>query len=256
MFSNIRFSQIIGLVAIDSATAAHLGKIQDIWVDNTGRIVYLSSAQGYLPLEQVAGVSTQAISTYGHLSIIPEGELRSLQRLAVLSSLNEPIGWIEDFVFDWHTGEITAYILSGNVASAWGDRAVLSPEDIREITGDTATLALGAPARLRSEAEGLQDFLSEKQHQVRQLIHELSDRLREMISPRDRPETVRVKIKTAIDEMADSDRADRHLLQEATDFLLDRWDSLQDYLHRAGIRSQRAMESAWKHLTGKPPRSQ
>ncbi|MBE7385664.1 MAG: PRC-barrel domain-containing protein [Leptolyngbya sp. SIO1E4] len=69
MLSVIRYSQMIGLATVDSATAKHLGEIQDIWVDEKGRIVYLSSDQGYIPLEQVAGINPQAVFTYGYLSI-------------------------------------------------------------------------------------------------------------------------------------------------------------------------------------------
>ena len=252
MFSVIRYSQIVGLVAIDSATATHLGEVQEVWVDDSGRIVYLSSTQGYLPLMQIAGVSTQAMSTYGRLAVSPPSTLRRLHRLAVQSALHEPIGWIEDFLFDWQTGEITAYILAGEVTESMGGRAVLAPNDIQEITAETVVLEDGAPNRLRSEAEGLKGFLSEERHQVRQLVHELGDRLHELISPHDQPEVVRVKIKTVGDEMAASGHDDHHTLREAIDFLHDQWESLQHHIRRASTRAQTALESAWKHLTGKP----
>ena len=52
--------------------------------------------------------------------------------------------------------------------------------------------------------------------------------------------------------MAASDHYDHHALREAIDFLHDQWESLQHHIHRANDRAQAALESAWKHLTGKP----
>ena len=121
MLSIIRYSQMIGLVAVDSSTAIHLGEVQDVWADEDECIVYLSCTQGYVPLVQVAGVSTQAVSTYGNLAISPPKTLRRLHQLAVHSSSHKPIGWVKDFLFDWHTGEIAAYVLAGNVAESIGD---------------------------------------------------------------------------------------------------------------------------------------
>ncbi|MEM9164676.1 MAG: hypothetical protein AAGC54_16620, partial [Cyanobacteria bacterium P01_F01_bin.4] len=170
------------------------------------------------------------------------------------------------FLFDWHTGEIAAYILAGDIANPLGKltlqrfstgeappaqhRAVLAPDDVKTITVAAVVLETGAPARLRSEAEGLKGFLSEKRHPVRQLVHELSERLHDLVSPHDQPEVVRVKIKTVGDEMAGHD--DHPALQEAIDFLHDQWESLQQQVRRASDRAQTALESAWEHLTGKP----
>lgn len=252
MLSAIRYSQIVGLVAVDSPTATHLGEVQEVWADETGHIVYLSSAADYIPLQQVAGISTQAVSTYGHLAIGPLSTLQRLHQLAVQSARHEPVGWIEDFVFDWHTGEITAYILAGDIATALGGRAVLGPEDIQAITTEAVVLEEAAPERLRSEAEGLKGFLSEQQHQVRQLVHELGDRLHDMIAPDDRPDVVRVKIKTVGDEMAAAGHHEHHLLQAAIDWLHEQWEALQPHIQRAGTRAQSAWAAAWKSLTGKP----
>ena len=108
-----------------------------------------------------------------------------------------------------------------------------------------------APERLRSEVEGLKGFLSEKQHQVRQLVHELGDRLHDMISADDRPEVVHVKIKTVAEERMASGHHDHDVLQESTRFLHDQWENLQHHILRAKSRAQTALEAAWKQLTGK-----
>ena len=265
MLSTVRYSQIVGLVAIDSATANHLGEVQEVWVNDAGRIRYLSCAQGFIPLLQVAGVSTQAVSTFGHLSADPPDPLYRLHRLPIQSTIHEPQGWVEDFVFDWQTGEIAAYVLSGDIVEPQGQvtlqrftahetatiprRAVIAADDVRTIQVDAVVLEPGAPSRLRSEDEGLKGFLSEKSHAVRQLVHELSDRLHSVVSPHDEPETVRVKIKTAGEEMAASGHADHSVLQEAVDFLYDQWDSLQEQIRQASHRTQSALNAAWKQLT-------
>lgn len=265
MLNVIRYSQIVGLVAIDSATAKYLGEIQEVWTDDTGNIVYLSCPRGYIPLLQIAGVSTRAVSTYGHLAVTPPSGLHRLHQLPVQSSLKQPSGWIKDFLFDWHTGEIVAYILSGDITGpmtlqrfATGGtapsppRTVLAPEDIKTITVDAIVLETGAPSRLRNETEGLKGFLSEKSSPVRQVVHELSERLHDLVSPHDQPEVVRVKIKTLGDEMAASGDHDHHALKEAIDFLHDQWESLLLQIHRTSNQAQEALEAAWEHLTGKP----
>ena len=266
MLNTVRYSQIVGLVAIDSATARHLGEIQEVWVNDEGRIEYLSCAEGFIPLLQVAGVSTQAVSTFGHLSEQPTESLRRLHRLPIQSTLQETHGWVEDFVFDWQTGEIAAYVLSGDIADPSGQvklqrftahetktvphRAIIVADDVRTIQVDAVVLEPDAPDRLLSEDEGLKDFLSEKSHAVRQLVHEISDRLHDVVLPHDEPKTVRAKIKTMGEEMAASGHADQSTLQEAIDFLHDQWDSLQQQIRRASHRTHSALDAAWKQLTG------
>jgi uncharacterized protein YrrD len=251
MFNVVRYSQIIGLIAVDSSTASRLGEVEEVWLDELGRIAYLSSVEGYLSLEQVSGVGTTAVSTYGRIYDHAPMNLRRLYRLVVQSTLDEPLGWIEDFLFDWHTGEIVAYILAGDIAEPFGGRAVLYPEDVREIVAEKVVIREGAKARLQSEAEGLKGFLSEKSHQVRHLVKIIGDRLHDLISPHDKPEVVRVKIETASDELADSDEHDRQALKEATDFLQEQWQHLQQSISRAGSRAKSALDSAWKQIAGK-----
>jgi hypothetical protein len=92
--------------------------------------------------------------------------------------------------------------------------SVLNLEDVQEIAIESLIIRSGGEERLTSEAEGLKGFLSEKSQQVR-------DRLHDLIAPEDRPETVRVKIKTVRDELASTNGHDRHALAEATQFLHD-----------------------------------
>jgi uncharacterized protein YrrD len=251
MLNIIRCSQLRGLVALDGSTVSHLGTVEEVWLDSTGKIAYLSSQVGYLPLEQVAAISDQALSTYGQLLVDAPGHLQRLNRLAIHSAMGEPLGWVEDFLFDWHTGEIAAYILAGQIAEPFGGYAVLYPEDVEMIFEDYLTVRDGTQNRLKPEAEGLNEFLSEKSRQVQHLVKVMSDRLYHLVSPHDRPDVVRVKVKDVSDELAASGEHDQGALQEATHYLHEQWQSLQQSISRSGHRAAAALESAWKHLTGK-----
>ncbi len=155
MLNVIRYSQIVGLVAVDSATAEYLGEIQDVWVNDAGQIVYLSCSRGYIPLVQVAGVSTQAVSTYGHLTVTPPSGLHRLHQLPVKSPLQSPTGRIEDFLFDWHTGEVAAYSLTGDIANPAGNPTTLQRFSSGEMAPTSPRVGLkifyliGIPGRLR-----------------------------------------------------------------------------------------------------------
>lgn len=252
MLNIVRRSQIQGLIAMDSSTISHLGEVEEVWLDATGKVTYLSGSAGYLPLEQVANISNTALSTYGRLDVDAPTNLRHLDQLEVQSSLGEPLGWVEDFLFDWHTGEIAAYILAGRLAESLGEYAVLYPEDVQEITVGHLVIREGAQDHLKPESEGLQGFLSEKSQQVQHLVKVIGDRVHHLISPQDRPEVVRVKVKAVSDEIAASNHHDHNALQEATAYLHEQWESLQESISRSGNRAKTALDSAWKHLTGKP----
>jgi uncharacterized protein YrrD len=249
MLNVVRYSQIIGLRAIDSTTTMPLGEVEEVWLDDFRRIAYLSSRAGYLPLEQIAGIGTQAVSLYGNLVLPSPSPLYRLHQLAVQSAMDEPVGWIDDFLFDWHTGQITAYILAGDIAAPLGGRAVLYPEEVETVVLDRIVLRSGGEARLIHEETGLKGFLSEKSDQVRHLVQTLRDRLHDLISPHDQPETVHVKIQDVSNELADSGQHNPHTIKEATDFLHDQWAGLQHGIGQASHRAKVALESAWKHLT-------
>lgn len=250
MLNIIRRSQIVGSRVIDSATAAQLGYLEEVWSDELGHVAYLSGEVGYLSLAQVSGVGGDAVSVFHRLAIAPPPNLRRWYRRPVQSSLGLPLGWVEDFLFDWHTGEISAYILAGDIAAPFGDRAVLFPEDVEAIVAEAIIVREGSEDRLKSESEGLKGFLSEKSRQVQDLVHTMGDRLHDLISPQDKPEVVRVKIKDASDELAASGHHDRPALQEATDFLHHQWESLQHSISRAGQRAKSALDRAWTNLAG------
>jgi uncharacterized protein YrrD len=252
MLNVVRRSQVQGLIAMDGSTVSRLGEVEEVWLDETGKVAYLSGSAGYLPLEQVANISNQALSTYGWLAIDVPENLHRLSQLAVRSVRGEPLGWVEDFLFDWHTGRIVAYILAGQIAESLGESAVLYPEDVEEMTVEYLMICEGAEERFKPESEGLQGFLSEKSHQVRHLVKVIGDRVHHLISPDDRPEVVRVKVKEVSDEIAASGHHDHNALQEATAYLHEQWESLQQSISRSGSRAKTALNSAWKHLTGKP----
>jgi uncharacterized protein YrrD len=179
MLNVVRYSQIIGLIAVDSATTRHLGQVDEIWLDDSGQIAYLSSSERYLPLEQISGIGTQVVSTYGQLAMQVPSNVHRLHQLAVHSAMGEPVGWIDDFLFDWHTGQIMAYLLAGDIAEPFGERAVLSPEDVEVIVLDRLIIRPHGKERLKGETEGLKGFLSEKSDQVRHLVNMIGDRLRQ-----------------------------------------------------------------------------
>ncbi|RMF21659.1 MAG: photosystem reaction center subunit H [Cyanobacteria bacterium J083] len=251
MMNVIRRSQIIGLSTMDASTATAYDQVEEVWVDENGRVVYLAGIAGYTPLEQVAVIGSDAVLTYATSLFEPPSDLVRLNRLQVTSPLSDPLGWIEDFLFDWETGEIAAYIVGGDIAEPFGGRAVLFPEDVETIDAEVVVIKEEAKDRLKSEAEGLKGFLSEKSQQVKNLVGTMGNRLRSLISPQDKPEVVHVKIKKVSDELAASGKHDKNALAEATEFLQDKWSDLQQSVSRTGQRMKSALDSAWKKLTHK-----
>jgi uncharacterized protein YrrD len=250
MLNIVRCSQVVGLTAIDQSRSTYLGQVEEIWLDEWGQVRYLSGQEGFLPLQQVSRVGLEAISAYGDLRVNQPKNLRRLRLLTVESLQGRPLGWVEDFLFDWQTGEIAAYILSGKIAEAWGGRVMLPHQEVAAIAETAMIIQAGAPERLQSETEGLRGFLSEKSRQVQQLVHALSDRLHHLIAPQDKPDIVRVKIQQASNELATSIEVDRSALQEATSFLQEHGQSLQQSIARATHRVKSAFDTAWKQLTG------
>jgi sporulation protein YlmC with PRC-barrel domain len=252
MLNVVRCSQVQGLIALDGSTISYLGEIENVWLDNTGRVAYLSGNTGYLPLEQVANISNQAVSTYGHLIIDTPDHLQHLERIEVQSSGGDPLGWVEDFLFDWHTGEIAAYILAGQIAEPFGEPVTLYPEDVQQIAIEYLIIRDCAAEHLQPISEGLKGFLSEKSHQVQHLVKVIGDQLHDLVSPDDQPEVVHVKVKEVSDEIATTGDHDHNALQEATEFLHNQWENLQQNISRSSQRAQSALNSAWKNLITKP----
>lgn len=249
MVNVIRRSQIIGLMSLDTGTARRFATVQEVWTDNRGRVVCFSSSDGYIPLEQVATIGMDALLTYSDLLLEAMASSSPLYRRPVRLPNGDPIGWIDDFLFDWETGEIVAYILSGKGAEPWGGKAVLYPEDIQTIEAEAVIIKEEAPQKLKSERE-LQQFLSEKSQQVRRLVGQMVNKLRSLISPQDSPEVVRVKIQQVRDDLAKG-ITDHNLLEEAASFLQEKWQSLQQSIARAATRMENALSQAWQQLTHK-----
>ncbi|MEQ8962456.1 MAG: hypothetical protein RLP02_31785 [Coleofasciculus sp. C2-GNP5-27] len=251
MLNVVRRSQMIGLRAVDRTTATNFNTIEEVWVDDTGRAAYLAGTQGYTPLEQVEVIEPDAVLTYSRTVVEPPANLRPLHRLAVRSPNTDSSGWVEDFLFDWETREIAAYILGGDIATPFGERAVLFPEDVAAINSEVIILQDGASERLKSESEGLKGFLSEKSQQVKTLVNAMNSRLRSLISPGDKPDVVRVKIKQVSDELEASGQHNKNALAEAREFLQDKWESLQHSASRAKARVKLVLDSAWTQIARK-----
>ena len=243
---------MVGLMAMDGSTATGMGSVEKVWVDDSGRVVYFANSAGYTPFEQVSMIGSDAVLTYSSLAMEPSTALRRLHRMAVQSpSVRDPLGWVEDFLFDWETGDIAAYILGGDIAAPFGGRAVLFPEDVEVIDAQVIVIKDDAKNRLKSESEELKGFLSEKSQQVKNLVKRMGDRLQSLVSPHDKPDVVRVKIKEVRDELAVSGQHDKNALQEAAEILQDKWDDFQQSLSRTRQRMKQAVDSAWKRLTHK-----
>ena len=251
MMNVIRRSQIIGLTAMDGSTATEYDRVEEVWLDENGRVVYLAGTEGYTPLEQVSVIGPDAVLTYSSSFFEPPSNLLHLNRIRVSSTMSEPLGWVEDLLFDWETGDIAAYILGGDIAEPFGGRAVLFPDDIETNDAEVIVIKEEAKKHLKTEAEGLNGFLSEKSQQVKHLVSKMSARLHSLVFPQDEPEVVHVKIREVSEELAASGQHDKNALAEATEFLHDKWSDLQHSISRAGKRMKSAWDSAWKKLTHK-----
>ncbi len=64
MMNVIRRSQIIGLTTMDGSTATEYDRVEEVWLDENGQVVYLAGTEGYTPLEQVSVVGSDAVLTY------------------------------------------------------------------------------------------------------------------------------------------------------------------------------------------------
>ena len=214
-------------------------------------MLFRSSDEGYIPLDEVAVVGPDAVLSYSYFDIeTPCDVFRQLHLTPIrMSRTSDSVGWIEDFLFDWETGDIVAYILGGEIASPFGDRAVLFPDDIEVIDTDAVVIKEGAKDRLKSESEGLKGFLSEKSQQVKHFVKRMRDRAESLIKPDDQPETVRVKVKQVGDELSASGKHDHNAIKEATVFLQDQWNDLQHRASQAGKRMKKALDQAWHRLT-------
>lgn len=170
MMNVIRRSQIVGLMTMDGSTATKYDRVEEVWLDENGRVVYLAGQESYTPLEQVSVIGPDAVLTYSSNVFEPSSNLRRLNRMQVSFPISDPLGWVEDFLFDWETGDIAAYVLGGDVAEPFGGRAVLFSEDVEAIDAEVVVIKDKARDRLQSESEGLKGFISEKSRQVKHLV--------------------------------------------------------------------------------------
>ena len=249
MINVVRRSQIVGLSTMDGSTATQYDRVEEVWLDENGKVVYLKGSQGYTPIEQISVVGDDAVLTYSNEVVQFPKNLRRIYRMEVSTPTSAPMGWIEDFLFDWELGDVVAYVLGGAIADPFGGTAVLFPNDVKIIDGEVIILQEGAKNRLKSEKEGLKGFLSEKSQQVKNTVKKMSHRLRESINADDKAETVKNKIARISEELKDS--VDKQTLAEATEFLQSKWQELQQTAIDAGKRMKSAANAAWKELTHK-----
>lgn len=93
MLNVVRRSQIIGWIAIDSSTANSFGELEEVWLDDSGRITYFYDGKTYLPVEGIAGVGMGAVFVYYPPVEDTPKNLRRLHEITVESTLGEPLGW-------------------------------------------------------------------------------------------------------------------------------------------------------------------
>lgn len=247
MINVIRHSQAVKLKIRDSETDSIVDRIAEVWLDRTGRVAYLAMTKGYIRLQQITSLEAN-IAVCDRWLVNAPVNLINLHCLSIRSQTGEYLGWIEDFLFDWQTGEIAACIISGDIATEFGGRAVLFPQDIATLNADSLTLKTGVKDRLQSEYIGMQGFLCEKSRQVRNLVKSLGDRACHMIFSSDPPELVRLKIEMVSNTMAIDDCTDRLALIEATQFVQQHWRILQESLNRSRNWATAALETAWQEI--------
>ncbi|WP_414753934.1 hypothetical protein [Anabaena sp. CCY 9910] len=114
MLNVVRCSQIIGWIAIDRSTANSLGELEEVWLDDSGRIAYFSGKETYLPVEGIAGTANPDLAAAVAQKLnIPLGKslverfLDSVDRIVCvmmpknLDALAKPAAgialWYEDF---------------------------------------------------------------------------------------------------------------------------------------------------------------
>jgi hypothetical protein len=76
----IRRSQVIGLMAMDGSTASEYDCIEEVWLDESGRVIYLGGREGYIPIEQISIVGDDAVLTYSSSFLKPETNLFHINR--------------------------------------------------------------------------------------------------------------------------------------------------------------------------------
>ncbi len=70
----------------------------------------------------------------------------------------------------WETGDIVAYVLGGEIASPFNDRAVLFPNDIEVIDTDAVVIKKEATAFLRDKWEDLQHRASQTGKRIKKVV--------------------------------------------------------------------------------------
>jgi sporulation protein YlmC with PRC-barrel domain len=251
MLNLIRRSQVVGLMTIEKENNTFLDRVKEVWSDPTGRVAYLSCTKGYARLQQVTETASNAIYTCDRWrSVKTPSNLRCLHRLNVYSLRREYVGWVKDFIFDWQTGEIKAYILAGKITGRcrFNRKVVLLPEDVEVMEANGIVIKHNAQKRIKSASEGLKGFLCEKSPQVQKLVKYMSDRLYPYISVEDRSDVISFKIYLFANELSLDPTYNRHELFKATEFVQKYWKDIAYSLNHSKEVAQSSLEEAWKQI--------
>lgn len=251
MLNLIRRSQIVGLMTREKESHVFLDRVKEVWSDPTGRVAYLSCTKGYARLQQVAETESNAIYTCDRWrSEETPSNLRCLHRLNVYSLRREYVGWVKDFIFDWQTGEIKAYILAGKITGRCrlNRKVVLLPEDVEVMEANGIVIKQNAQKRIKSASEGLKGFLCEKSPQVQKLVKYMSDRLHPYISSNENSDIIRYKIKLFANELALNSQYNKHDILKATEFVQQYWKDIACSRDRSKQAAQSSLEAAWKQI--------
>lgn len=195
--------------------------VQKVWVDDSGKVNYIADSRGYIRVPDAIESDFERLQELYHMNIFsPQGER---------------LGWVENFLFDWNTGNIAAYIIGGDMAAPFGGRAVLYPEDVEVIDAEAVIVKEGAQlSRFEKESQGWQSFLSATSQTLENLVKTTGERIKSLFSPQGKSQVIRVKIKQGGNTS--------NPLPKAADFLVSHWENLTD-------KVQRALQAAWKELT-------
>lgn len=149
MVDRIRRSQLIGIETMDFETGTPYGSIDEVWVNPLGRASHLTTDhQACIPIKQVSDITHNPVLTHTLSLMSHPNKLYRLHHISVLASPSQtPFGWVEDFLFDWTTGDIEAYIIADNIAAPLERRTMLFPDEVEQMADKFMVLKADANNR-------------------------------------------------------------------------------------------------------------
>ena len=142
MVDTVRRSQLIGIETMDYETVTPYCSIDEVWVNPLGRVSYLTTNhQACIPIDQVSNITHNPVLTHILSLMSQPNELYRLHHVSVLTSPSQaPFGWVEDFLFDWTTGDITAYVICGDNTAHLDRRTMLFPDEVEQVVDEFMVL--------------------------------------------------------------------------------------------------------------------